>query len=85
MALIEGCDLACALPGGPGTLTEISLMWNLLLTHSIAPRRLILIGKGWELTFQTFLRLWGLHTRQPARYLTFAPDIDAAAGLISTA
>ena len=28
-ALIHGCDAALALPGGPGTLTEISLMWNM--------------------------------------------------------
>jgi predicted Rossmann-fold nucleotide-binding protein len=30
-ALIEGCDAAIALPGGPGTLTEITLMWNLMI------------------------------------------------------
>ena len=28
-ALVEGCDAALALPGGPGTLTEVSLMWNI--------------------------------------------------------
>ena len=30
-ALIEGCDAAIALSGGAGTLTEISLMWNLMI------------------------------------------------------
>ena len=50
-ALIEGCQAAVALPGGPGTLTEISLTWNLLLTKSIAPRPLIVVGKSWEKIF----------------------------------
>lgn len=54
IALIEGCDAAMALPGGPGTLTEISTMWNLLLIGAISPRPLILIGPGWENTFNTF-------------------------------
>ena len=25
------CDAAIALPGGPGTLTEIALTWNLMI------------------------------------------------------
>ena len=36
--LIEGCDAAIALPGGAGTLTEISLMWNLMIVESLPPR-----------------------------------------------
>ena len=47
-ALIESCDAALALPGGVGTMTEISLMWNLLLTAAIPPRPLITIGSGWR-------------------------------------
>src|SRR5512143_2446199 len=30
-ALLEGCDAAMVLPGGPGTLTEMALMWNLMI------------------------------------------------------
>ena len=44
-ALIEGCDAAFALPGGAGTLTEISLMWNLMIVESLHRRPLILIGR----------------------------------------
>src|SRR6185295_11638657 len=29
--LIDSCDAAIALPGGPGTLTEIALSWNLMI------------------------------------------------------
>ncbi len=29
--LVLACDAAIALPGGPGTLTEIALTWNLMI------------------------------------------------------
>jgi hypothetical protein len=53
-ALIEGCDAAIALPGGPGTLTEISLMWNLMIIESLPKRPLILIGQRWDYLFDNF-------------------------------
>jgi hypothetical protein len=53
-ALIEGCDAAIALPGGAGTLTEISLMWNLMIVESLPRRLLILTGRGWQSTFDRF-------------------------------
>ncbi len=31
--LIQACDAAIALPGGPGTLTEVALTWNLMIVH----------------------------------------------------
>lgn len=48
LGLIENCDAALALPGGPGTLAEISLMWNLMIIDSHHRRPLILIGDGWR-------------------------------------
>jgi uncharacterized protein (TIGR00730 family) len=50
-ALIEVCDAALALPGGIGTLAEISAMWSQIQVSAIAERPLILIGKGWKKTF----------------------------------
>src|SRR5512135_1978546 len=44
--LISSCDAACALPGGPGTLAEISLMWNMMIIGVLEKRPLILIGEG---------------------------------------
>ena len=35
--LIDGCEAAIALPGGAGTLTEVSLMWNLMIVESLPP------------------------------------------------
>ena len=84
IALIEGCDAAIALPGGPGTLTEVSMMWNLLLTGAISPRPLILIGPGWENTFNTFFnQLDGYIPDDQRRWLSFAPDIVAGYSLLS--
>lgn len=78
MGLIDGCDAAFGLPGGPGTLTEIAMMWNLLLTSSIAPKPLILIGDGWIRTFDAFFAHLGDYIPENQRkWLNFAPDVHA--------
>lgn len=68
-----------ALPGGPGTLTEVALTWNLLLTESITPRPLILIGPGWQNTFHTFIQAFDeyipINQRQ---WLSYAEDEEIA-------
>jgi uncharacterized protein (TIGR00725 family) len=78
-ALIENCDAALALPGGPGTLAEIALMWNKLITGALPPRPLILIGEGWQATFNQFFATLGVFTPQEQRrFLSFVPDIQNA-------
>jgi uncharacterized protein (TIGR00725 family) len=78
-ALIENCDAALALPGGVGTLVEISLMWNLLLTHVLPPRPIILIGPGWQATMQQFLSAQGSNIPESQRqWIAFAPSVDSA-------
>ncbi len=37
-----------ALKGGMGTVTEISLVWNKLMTQVIDPRPLVLLGECWK-------------------------------------
>jgi hypothetical protein len=84
-ALIEGCDLAIALPGGPGTLTEISLMWNLMIIGSIHQRPLILIGIGWQIVFnQVFLTLGDYSPQNQRELLQFSPDIKSAVDIIES-
>jgi uncharacterized protein (TIGR00730 family) len=79
LALIDECDAAIALPGGPGTLTEIATMWNHLMTDSIASRPLILIGPGWEATFRQFYQSFDHYIAQAHRHwLSFAPDVQNA-------
>lgn len=79
-ALIEGCNAAFALPGGVGTLTEISLMWNQLIIKVLPPAPLILIGNGWQTLFnQAFYTELGDYVAQNQRdLLQFAPDIQFA-------
>ena len=82
-ALIENCDAALALPGGPGTLAEVAVMWNHLLTEAISPRPLILIGPEWKTTFDAFYSALGDYTPiQHRRWLSFAETVDSALPLL---
>jgi len=82
-ALIDGCDAAMALPGGIGTLSEVSMMWSHLQTGVISPRRLVLIGSGWYETIHTFCQVFDAHVPERHRaLLAFASDVDAALTMI---
>ncbi len=81
--LIEGCDAAIALPGGTGTLTEIALMWNLIIVESIHRRPLILVGHGWQSVLDQFFKEF--HTYMPVNQrdqLKFANDVKTAVEII---
>jgi len=81
--LVESCEAAIALPGGAGTLTEISLMWNLMIVESLPRRPLILIGRGWQSTFDQFFA--SFETYMPARQrdlLRYAEDVQSAVKII---
>lgn len=52
--LVTQCGLAIALPGGIGTLTEIALVWNLQVIGVREMPPVLLVGKGWQQTLQTF-------------------------------
>jgi len=78
-SLIEGCDAAIALPGGVGTLAEISLMWNLMVVEALRRRPLILVGSGWQSTLDQFFTSFEFYmpTRQRDDLL-FAEDVQTA-------
>lgn len=83
VALMDGCDAALALPGGIGTLAEITLLWNRMAVQAAPRRPLVLIGQGWRDTFA------GLYTAQSAyfaenhrAFLQFASGIEEAVRLI---
>jgi len=81
--LIRECDAAIALPGGPGTLTEISLMWNLMIVESMRRRPLVLVGSGWQSVFDQFYTKLGTYTADKQRELVlFAKDGKTAAEMI---
>ena len=78
-AIIEDCDAAIAMPGGLGTLAEISVMWNLMAVESLHRRPLILVGAGWKSTldqfFASFESYMPFHQRDE---LLFAEDVKEA-------
>jgi hypothetical protein len=81
--LVHACDAAIALPGGPGTLTEIALTWNLMIVASIPPKPLILVGAGWKAVFAEMFRSLGATTPpQQRELLSFAADVDTAYALL---
>ncbi len=83
--LIDEADAALALPGGPGTLAEVSMMWNHLLTNAISPRPLILIGPGWKTTFEAYFAALGQCIGEKERgWLSFAGDVDSAFHLLQS-
>ena len=45
--LIEEADAYLVLPGGLGTLAELSMSWDLLAIGVLEPRPLILFGESW--------------------------------------
>lgn len=82
-ALITSADAALALPGGPGTLTEISLMWNLMIIGALERRPLILVGDSWRLVFDSFFQHLGAYSPPNQRgLLRFAPDPAAAVAVL---
>jgi len=83
-ALIDGCDAALALPGGPGTLAEVAVMWTHLLTGAISPRPLILIGEEWKETFNQFYNWFDVYIPMNQRdYVVFSANINEAFKLLN--
>lgn len=81
--LVLACDAAIALPGGPGTLTEISLTWNLMIVASIPHKPLILIGSSWKSVMERFYNSFEAYIPQAQRNLLhFAPDVQTAVSLL---
>lgn len=77
--LIHRGRVLIALPGGIGTLSEVTLSWSLIQTNEIDPRPLVLIGQEWRRTFHTFLDAAGSHVPESdASLITFADDWQSA-------
>jgi uncharacterized protein (TIGR00730 family) len=82
-SLIHESDAALALPGGAGTLTEITLMWNLMIVESLHRRPLILIGDGWQSVFDQFFKGFQTYMSvQQREILGFAKDVQTAVNML---
>lgn len=54
--LVRYNDGIIVLPGGIGTLSELSLAWSFLQVGEMEPRPLVLVGEIWRETMQALLR-----------------------------
>src|SRR3990172_1529527 len=80
--LVQECDAGIALPGGPGTLTEISLMWSLMIVESMHRRPLVLVGNGWQSVFDQLYKANDMYIPASQRELVwFAKDVQTAVEL----
>jgi uncharacterized protein (TIGR00730 family) len=83
--LIHESDAALAMPGGPGTLAEISMMWNLMIVESLHRRPLILIGDGWQSVFDQFFKGLDAYVLAHQReILKFAKDVHTAVDVLES-
>jgi uncharacterized protein (TIGR00730 family) len=81
--LVQECDAGIALPGGPGTLAEITLMWNLMVVESMHRRPLVLVGSGWQSVFEQLFQVHDMYIPAKQRELvSFAKDVQTAVELI---
>ena len=79
LRLIDACHAAIVLPGGVGTLAEITLMWNRMVIQATPRRKLILIGVGWQATFAgLFESMRAYFPPAHQEMLAFVPTVEAA-------
>lgn len=83
--LIQQADAAIALPGGPGTLTELALFWNLMIVHAMPKKPLILIGSAWKATFDAYREHNGINASATDwGLLHFVNSAEAAVKLLQS-
>ena len=82
--LISLGDVLLALPGGVGTLSELTLSWSLIQTQEIPARPVVLIGDLWRQTFEKFLEQAGSYVQpQDTSVLSFVEDVTSACQYIN--
>ncbi len=84
LTLVKDCDAAIALPGGPGTLAEISFCWTLMQTEAIKQKPLILVGKEWRSVFSRFFESSEAYiAKSSVKLLYFVDDVQEAFDLLT--
>lgn len=83
--LITNCDAAIALPGGVGTLAEITLTWNMIFLESIKVPFLILVGSAWETIVTTLYQTTPEYIPTTIRkFIHICDNVDSAVEEIDT-
>jgi hypothetical protein len=84
IVLMDRADAVLALPGGIGTLAEISLLWNRMIIQSCPRKPLILIGPGWQAVAGQLALLDGYFPPAHIELLRFAVTIEDAAAAVAS-
>jgi uncharacterized protein (TIGR00730 family) len=80
--LIELGDGFVVLPGGVGTLVELSAVWNLAVLRALQDKPIVIVGSGWHSVLQTMVN--ELHTIDAdLQFLQFADTADNAVALLT--
>jgi len=78
-SLLVHCDLSIAMPGGAGTMAEISMMWNHQIIGILPSHSIILVGEGWKALFDIFFSKLGTYiTDHDRTHLYFSPSVEDA-------
>lgn len=81
--LIDCCDAAIAMPGGIGTLAEITVYWNGLIIDSLPKKPLIMVGNGWRQVISILFQAQGDYIQGKDRnWVDFAEDETEAFQLV---
>jgi uncharacterized protein (TIGR00730 family) len=80
--LCEQADGFIAARGGMGTLTEVSLVWNMLQTRTLGPKPVILLGDFWKCTLRSVADQL-LISRQDLGLLTYVSSPEDAVAYLS--
>jgi hypothetical protein len=81
--LVSFCDAAVALRGGIGTLSEVSFMWSMVQTGEIERKPLVLVGRMWRETLETFLNHADGYVRPGDKsLLAYAQQVDEVVNVL---
>lgn len=76
--MVVECDAAVAVPGGLGTLAEISLMWNQVTIAAVPQKPIFLLGDGWKTVFDAMsVGLGSFVKPEDWHWLRYVPSIDS--------
>lgn len=79
--LVCQCDLAIALPGGIGTLTEIAYTWNLMVIGVLTISPLWVVGSQWRSVIEAFYHQLTPNIPSPKKeHIYFHNNIDEVIG-----
>lgn len=82
--LMERADAVLALPGGIGTLAEISLLWNRMIIEASPRKPLVLIGPGWQAVVDQLAAMDGYFPPAHIDMLRLAAGVEEAAAALAS-